>query len=68
MKLTRRQALGGLVATIAGTSVAAYFGGDEALAKRYLELGCVFTAVGSDVGLLARGAEALAARFRPSPR
>lgn len=37
---------------------------DEALAKRYMELGCVFVAVGSDLGLLARGTEQLAARFR----
>jgi len=36
---------------------------DEALAKRYIELGCLFTAVGSDIGLLARGADALAAKF-----
>ena len=41
--------------------------GDETLARRYLEFGCLFVAVGSDVGLLARGAEALAARFR-TPR
>lgn len=41
--------------------------GDEALARRYLELGCLFTAVGSDLALLARGADALAARFN-SPR
>ena len=40
--------------------------GDETLARRYLELGCLFTAVGSDLALLARGADALATRFRPS--
>jgi 4-hydroxy-2-oxoheptanedioate aldolase len=38
--------------------------GDEKLARRYLELGCLFTAVGSDLNLLARGAEQLAMRFR----
>jgi 4-hydroxy-2-oxoheptanedioate aldolase len=38
--------------------------GDEALASRYLELGCLFTAVGSDLALLRAGADALAARFR----
>lgn len=38
--------------------------GDEALAKGYIEAGCLFTAVGSDLGLLARGSEALAKRFR----
>ena len=36
----------------------------EALARRYIAAGCVFTAVGSDTGLLARNAEALAKRFR----
>lgn len=38
---------------------------DEALARRYLELGVSFVAVGTDVTILARGAEALAARFKP---
>lgn len=38
--------------------------GDEQLARRYLELGCLFTAVGSDLALLARGADALAAKFK----
>jgi 4-hydroxy-2-oxoheptanedioate aldolase len=37
---------------------------DEALARRYMALGCTFTAVGSDQGILARGAEQLVARFR----
>jgi 4-hydroxy-2-oxoheptanedioate aldolase len=41
--------------------------GDEALARRYLDLGCLFVAVGSDLALLARGADALAARFK-APR
>ena len=36
---------------------------DEALARRYLELGATFVAVGTDVTILARGAEALARRF-----
>jgi 4-hydroxy-2-oxoheptanedioate aldolase len=41
---------------------------DEQLARRYLDLGCLFTAVGSDVGLLARGSEQLAGRFKtPAP-
>jgi 4-hydroxy-2-oxoheptanedioate aldolase len=38
--------------------------GDEAFARRSIELGSLFTAVGSDTGLLARGSEALAARFK----
>ena len=40
--------------------------GDEALVRRYIELGCVFAAIGSDVGVLARGAESLAAKYAPS--
>lgn len=38
--------------------------GDEALARRYLDAGCLFTAVGADNAILARGAEQLAARFK----
>jgi 4-hydroxy-2-oxoheptanedioate aldolase len=44
--------------------VAGFLTGDERLARRYVELGCLVAAVGSDVGLLARGAEQLAARFK----
>jgi 4-hydroxy-2-oxoheptanedioate aldolase len=40
--------------------------GDEALARRCIELGCLFTAVGADSGILARGSEQLAAKFRNS--
>ncbi|HDC4551665.1 TPA: 4-hydroxy-2-oxo-heptane-1,7-dioate aldolase, partial [Enterobacter kobei] len=40
---------------------------NEALAKRYLDLGALFVAVGVDTTLLARGAEALAARFIEQP-
>jgi 4-hydroxy-2-oxoheptanedioate aldolase len=38
--------------------------GDEPLARRYLELGCLFTAVGSDLALLRSSADALARRFK----
>jgi 4-hydroxy-2-oxoheptanedioate aldolase len=38
--------------------------GDEALARRYLELGCLFVAVGQDITLLARQTEKLATAFR----
>ncbi len=42
--------------------------GDEALARRCIELGCLFTAVGADSGILARGSEQLAAKFKdPAP-
>ncbi|CAO3408678.1 HpcH/HpaI aldolase family protein [Azospirillum largimobile] len=37
---------------------------DEALARRYIELGCSFVAVGSDLGILARTSEQLAAKFK----
>jgi 4-hydroxy-2-oxoheptanedioate aldolase len=37
---------------------------DEALARHYIDLGCLFVAVGSDLGLLARRAEELAAKFK----
>lgn len=40
--------------------------GDEALAHRYIDLGCLFTAVGADISILARGAEQLARRFKTS--
>lgn len=41
---------------------------DVALARRYLELGCLFVAVGTDMGLLARGTDALAVEFGRAPR
>lgn len=37
---------------------------NETFARRYIELGCLFTAVGSDIGILGRGADQLAARFK----
>jgi len=37
---------------------------DETLARRYMEVGTLFTAVGMDVAILARETEKLAARFR----
>ncbi len=37
---------------------------DEALARKYLELGALFVAVGLDTNLLARSTSALAARFK----
>ena len=40
---------------------------DEALARRYLELGAVFVAVGLDTQILARHTSALAARFKSEP-
>jgi 4-hydroxy-2-oxoheptanedioate aldolase len=49
--------------TAAG-NVAGILTPDEQLARRYIDLGCLFTAVGSDAGLLARGAEQLAQRFK----
>jgi 4-hydroxy-2-oxoheptanedioate aldolase len=40
--------------------------GNEKLAHKCMELGCLFTAVGSDSGILARGSEALAQRYKSS--
>jgi 4-hydroxy-2-oxoheptanedioate aldolase len=40
---------------------------DEALARRYLELGALFIAVGLDNNLLAKSTSALAARFKQAP-
>ena len=40
--------------------------GDEALARHYIDAGCLYTAVGGDVAILARGAEQLARRFKPA--
>lgn len=40
---------------------------DQALARRYLEIGATFVAVGTDVTILARGAEALARAFAGEP-
>ena len=38
--------------------------GDEALARHFIEQGCLFTAVGADVSILVQGSERLAARFK----
>jgi 4-hydroxy-2-oxoheptanedioate aldolase len=39
--------------------------GDEKLARRYIELGCLFTAVGADIVMLARESEKLCAKYKP---
>ena len=38
--------------------------GDEALARHYVELGCLFVAVGADQNILRDSAQALASRFK----
>jgi 4-hydroxy-2-oxoheptanedioate aldolase len=38
--------------------------GDEALVRRYLELGCMFIAVGADAVLLAQAVDKLASKFK----
>lgn len=40
---------------------------DQALARRYLDVGFTFVAVGSDVGLLVKGTSDLVASFRTAP-
>ena len=47
-------------------SVAGFLTGDEGLARRYIELGCLVAAVGADVGIPARGSEQLAAKLKNS--
>jgi 4-hydroxy-2-oxoheptanedioate aldolase len=51
-------------AIVAGGKAAGILTPDEALARRYLELGATFVAVGLDNNLLARGSSALAAKFK----
>jgi 4-hydroxy-2-oxoheptanedioate aldolase len=53
-----------IVRIIATGKAAGILASDEALARRCIELGCMFVAVGSDVGILARGAESLATKFK----
>jgi 4-hydroxy-2-oxoheptanedioate aldolase len=50
----------------ASGKAAGFLTGDEKLARRYIELGCVAAAVGADIAILARGSEQLAARFKGS--
>jgi 4-hydroxy-2-oxoheptanedioate aldolase len=63
-----QEAIEACIATIRATGKAAgILIADEALARRYLELGATFVAVGTDVSILARGAESLAQRFAAAP-
>jgi 4-hydroxy-2-oxoheptanedioate aldolase len=48
----------------AAGNIAGILIGDETLARRYIELGCLFTAVGGDVALLVKAVDALARRFK----
>ncbi len=50
---------------VATGKAAGHLSPDEALARRYLELGATFVAVGLDMTVLARGTSALAASFKP---
>ncbi|MDR4308120.1 HpcH/HpaI aldolase/citrate lyase family protein [Chelatococcus sambhunathii] len=49
---------------VAAGAAAGILTGDEALARRYMAAGSIYTAVGSDMSLLARTTEALAAKFK----
>lgn len=63
-----QSAIESAIAAIQGAGKAAgILMADEALARRYLELGADFVAVGTDITILARGAEALARRFADTP-
>jgi 4-hydroxy-2-oxoheptanedioate aldolase len=60
-----QDAIGRAIARIGAAGKAAgILTGDEAQARRYLELGALFVAVGLDTGLLFRSSSALAARFK----
>ena len=48
----------------AGRRAPGFLTGDEALARRCIEQGCLFTAVGANSGILARGSEQLADKFK----
>lgn len=50
----------------AAGNIAGILIGDEALARRYIELGCLFTAVGGDVAILVKAVDELARRFKPA--
>lgn len=53
----------GIARIRAANKAAGILSADEALARRYLTLGCSFVAVGVDTTLLARATQALAGRF-----
>jgi 4-hydroxy-2-oxoheptanedioate aldolase len=64
-----------IAAILAANKAAGILSADEALARRYLQLGATFVAVGTDVSLLGKGATNLANRFAqtnkeaaPSPK
>jgi 4-hydroxy-2-oxoheptanedioate aldolase len=50
---------------IASGKAAGILVADDAAARRYLDMGCLFVGVGNDVGLLSNAAKALARRFKP---
>ena len=52
---------------VKGGKAAGILTGDEALAKRYLELGATFVAVGVDTTLLVQATSNLLAKFRAAP-
>jgi 4-hydroxy-2-oxoheptanedioate aldolase len=52
---------------VKGGKAAGILTGDEALAKRYLELGATFVAVGVDTSMLVQGTSALLAKFKGAP-
>jgi len=54
---------GGTARILAAGKAAGILTADEALARRYLELGATFVAVGADISLFARSVEQLAKKF-----
>jgi 4-hydroxy-2-oxoheptanedioate aldolase len=62
-----RAAIDGAIERIKACGVpAGILTGNEAMARHYIDMGCLFTAVGSDVGVLTKGLEQLAQRFKPA--
>lgn len=59
---------GGIARILAAGKAAGILTADEALARRYLELGATFVAVGADVSVFARGVERLAKTFLGDPK
>jgi len=53
----------GIEAILAAGKAPGILTADATIARRYLDLGCVFVGVGNDVGLLVRAADSLAAEF-----
>jgi 4-hydroxy-2-oxoheptanedioate aldolase len=57
----------GIRAIVSAGKAAGILIADEALAKRYLDLGCTFVAVGVDTSLLVSATRTLLSKFKGGP-